>query len=106
MKSPSRAAALRALELDPQLAEAHVSTGRIKFSYDWDWSGAEKDFGRALELDPNSLDAHFFHGMLFMALGRFPESIAHIEQSRATGSALADRPVGVRQDPLPCAQIR
>ena len=81
VKSPSRAAALRALELDPQLAAAHVSTGRIKFSYDWDWSGAEKDFGRALELDPNSLDAHFFEGMLFMALGRFPESIAHIERA-------------------------
>jgi len=77
----SRAAALRALELDPQLAAAHVSTGRIKFSYDWDWSGAEMDFGRALELDPNSLDAHFFEGMLFMALGRFPESIAHIERA-------------------------
>jgi TolB-like protein/DNA-binding winged helix-turn-helix (wHTH) protein/Tfp pilus assembly protein PilF len=81
VESPSRVAARRALELDPQLAEAHVSTGRIKFNYDWDWTGAEKDFGRALELDPNSLDAHFFHGMLFMALGRFPESIAHIERA-------------------------
>ena len=40
-----------------------------------------RDFGRALELDPNSLDAHFFEGMLFMALGRFPESIAHIERA-------------------------
>ena len=77
----SRAAALRALELDPQLAAAHVSIGRIRFSYDWDWAGAEKEFGRALELDPNSLDAHFFDGMLFMALGRFPESIAHIERA-------------------------
>ena len=81
VKAQSRAAALRALELDPLLAAAHVSTGRIKFSYDWDWSGAEQDFGRALELDPNSLDAHFFQGMLFMALGRFPESIAHIERA-------------------------
>jgi TolB-like protein/DNA-binding winged helix-turn-helix (wHTH) protein/Tfp pilus assembly protein PilF len=81
VQSPSRAAALRALALDPQLAEAHVSTGRIKFSYDWDWSGAEKDFGRALELDPNNLDAHFFHGMLDMALGRFAEAIAHIERA-------------------------
>jgi TolB-like protein/Tfp pilus assembly protein PilF len=81
VKSASRAAALRALQLDPQLAEAHVSAGRIKFSYDWDWAGAEKSFGRALELDPNSLDAHFFEGMLFMALGRFSEAIAHIEQA-------------------------
>ena len=81
VKSPSLAAALRALALDPQLAEAHVSTGRIKFSYDWDWSGAEKDFGRALKIDPNNLDAHFFHGMLYMALGRFAESLAHIERA-------------------------
>lgn len=81
VESQSRAAALRALELDRELAEAHVSIGRIKFSYDWDWSGAEKNFGRALEIDPNNLDAHFFHGMLYMALGRFPESIAHIERA-------------------------
>lgn len=81
VKAQSRAAALRALQLDPQLAAAHVSNGRIKFSYDWDWSGAEQDFGRALQLDPNSLDAHFFQGMLCMALGRFPESIAHIERA-------------------------
>jgi TolB-like protein/DNA-binding winged helix-turn-helix (wHTH) protein/Tfp pilus assembly protein PilF len=81
VKAPSRAAALRALELDPQLAEAHVSSGRIKFSYDWDWPGAEKDFNRALEIDPNNLDAHFFHGMLYMALGRFSESVAHIERA-------------------------
>jgi TolB-like protein/Tfp pilus assembly protein PilF len=81
VESPSRAAARKALELDPQLAEAHVSMGRIKFGHDWDWAGAEKDFGRALEIDPNNLDAHFFHGMLFMALGRFPESIAHLERA-------------------------
>lgn len=81
VEAQSRAAALRALQLDPQLAAAHVSNGRIKFSYDWDWSGAEQDFGRAEQLDPNSLDAHFFQGMLFMALGRFPESIAHIERA-------------------------
>ena len=81
VEAQSRAAALRALELDPQLAAAHVSNGRIKFSYDWDWSGAEQDFGRALQLDPNSLDAHFFQGMLCMALGRFPESISHIERA-------------------------
>jgi TolB-like protein/DNA-binding winged helix-turn-helix (wHTH) protein len=81
VKSQSYSAALRALELDPQLAEAHVSTGRIKFSYDWDWSGAERDFSRALKIDPNNLDAHFFHGMLDMALGRFSEAVAHIQKA-------------------------
>ena len=81
VESPSRAAARRALELDPRLAEAHVSMGRLKFGYDWDWTGAEKDFRHALEIDPNNLDAHFFHGMLYMALGRFSESIAHIDRA-------------------------
>jgi TolB-like protein/DNA-binding winged helix-turn-helix (wHTH) protein/lipoprotein NlpI len=81
VESLSRAAALRAVQLDPQLAEAHVSIGRIKFAYDWDWTGAEKDFGRALEIDPHNLDAHFFYGMLYMALGRFAEAIAHIESA-------------------------
>jgi TolB-like protein/DNA-binding winged helix-turn-helix (wHTH) protein/Tfp pilus assembly protein PilF len=77
---PASAAARKALELDPRLAEAHVSMGRIKY-HNWDWSGAEKDFGRALELDPNNLDAHFFNAMLFMALGRLPESVAHIQKA-------------------------
>lgn len=80
VEAPSRTAAQKALELNPRLAEGHVSMGRIKY-HDWDWMGAEKAFGRALELDPNSVDAHFFHGMLFMALGRFPEAIAHMERA-------------------------
>jgi tetratricopeptide (TPR) repeat protein len=78
VEAPSRSAALKALELDPLLAEAHVSIGRIKY-LEWDWAGAEQAFGRALKLDPNSVDANFFHGMLFMALGRFPEAIVHIQ---------------------------
>ncbi len=81
IESPSRAAARKALELDPRLAEAHVSMGRLKFGHDWDWTGAESDFRRALDIDPNNLDAHFFSAMLFMALGRFPESIAHVERA-------------------------
>jgi TolB-like protein/DNA-binding winged helix-turn-helix (wHTH) protein/Tfp pilus assembly protein PilF len=82
VESPSRAAAQRALELDPRLPEAHVSVGRIKYGHDWDWTGAGKDFSRALEIDPNSLDAHFFSAMLGMALGDFRESIAHIERAQ------------------------
>jgi TolB-like protein/DNA-binding winged helix-turn-helix (wHTH) protein/Tfp pilus assembly protein PilF len=80
VRIPSRAAARKALDLDPRLAEAHTSMGRIKY-LDWDWAGAEKDFGRALELDPNNLDAQFFYGDLFSALGRFPESIAHMQKA-------------------------
>jgi TolB-like protein/DNA-binding winged helix-turn-helix (wHTH) protein/Flp pilus assembly protein TadD len=77
---PSGSAARNAVGLDPRLPEAHVSMGRIKYS-DWDWPGAEMDFGRALEIDPNNLDAHFFHGMLFMAWGRFADAIAHMQKA-------------------------
>jgi tetratricopeptide (TPR) repeat protein len=80
VESSSRAAAARALELDPQRAEAHVSSGRIKFGYDLDWAGADRDFTRALEIDPNNVDAHFFSAMLCMALGCFAESIAHMKR--------------------------
>jgi tetratricopeptide (TPR) repeat protein len=80
VESPSRAAAAKALELDPQLAEAHVSAGRIKFGHEWNWTGADKDFKRALELDPNNADAHFFSAMLCMALGCLSKSVAYMKR--------------------------
>ena len=80
VEGPARAAAAKALELGPGLSEAHVSSGRIKFGYDRDWSGAGRDFKRALEIDPNNADAHFFSAMLCMALGCFTESIAHMKR--------------------------
>jgi len=51
VEPPSRAAARTALQLDGELAEAHVSMGRILFAYDWDWSAAENHFRRALDID-------------------------------------------------------
>ncbi len=75
VESQSRAAALKAIALDEQLAEAHNSLGRIKLFYDWDWVGAEHEFKRALELDPGSVDAHIFYGHLLGFLGRDAEAI-------------------------------
>ena len=49
----ARAAALRALEIDPDLAEAHTSLASIAENYDWDWQTAEKEYRRAIQLDPN-----------------------------------------------------
>jgi TolB-like protein/Tfp pilus assembly protein PilF len=74
-ESPTRAAALKAIELDEQLAEAHLSLARIKQQYDWDWAGAEQEIKRALELDPGSLAVHTDYGYLFMHLGRHDEAI-------------------------------
>jgi len=80
-RTPSSVAARKALELDDGLAEARVSLGRVKYAYDWDWPGAEREFRSALDIDSNSLDAHYFYAMLLMGLGRFTESIAQIQKA-------------------------
>ena len=69
------AAALKALELDDGLAEAHADLGLIKLVFDWDWSGAEQELQRAIILNPNSSDAHFSYSMLLMVVGRSDEAV-------------------------------
>jgi serine/threonine protein kinase/Flp pilus assembly protein TadD len=78
VEPPARAAALKAVELDPQLAEAHASLSRIKSLYDWDWTGAEKELKRALELNPGSLYTHSYYADLLMSLGRHTAAIDEI----------------------------
>jgi len=72
----AKAAAIKALELDETLAEAHVSLGIFKLFYDWDWMGAEREFKRAIELNPNNPDAHHFYGHYLEAMGQMDEAIA------------------------------
>jgi len=74
--SKANEAALKALELDDTLSEAHVSSGFIKSDYAWDWSGAEKEFQRAIALSPNYATAHQWHGYALWKTGHFEESIA------------------------------
>jgi TolB-like protein/Flp pilus assembly protein TadD len=69
-------AALKALELDDTLAEAHTSLALIKSSFDWDWSGADKEFQRAIELNPSYADAHRLHAVALWQTGRLDEAIA------------------------------
>src|SRR5207248_216159 len=76
---PARQAVRKALDLDPNLAAAHVQLGDLFMTYDWNWSGAEREMRRAVELDPNSLRARETLGDLLTALGRFPEAL---EQKR------------------------
>ena len=76
-----RAAALRALELDENLAEAHAALGYIRFAYDWDWAGAEDEFKRAIALNPNSAAAHHQYSVYLGNVGRLEEAIAVSERS-------------------------
>jgi serine/threonine-protein kinase len=71
----ARTAVARALELDPQLAEAHAVLGHLKYVSDYDWAGAEAELKRAIELNPNSGDAYDFYGLLLSSLERYDEAI-------------------------------
>ena len=77
----ARAAARRAVELDDGLAEAHAVLAAVKFRYDWDWPGAEREFKRALQIDPASAMSHIQYSVYLIAMGRFAEGI--VESNRA-----------------------
>lgn len=77
----AKAAAIKALEIDDTLAEAHTSLAFVKARYDWDWAGAEREYKRAIELDPNYPQAHRQYALVLLRLGRFDEALAGIKQA-------------------------
>ena len=80
--SKARAAALRALELDPNLPDAHAALGLIVQSYDWDWNTAEKEYRRAIELNPSYATGHHWYAEHLAFRGRFDEALAESELAR------------------------
>jgi TolB-like protein/DNA-binding winged helix-turn-helix (wHTH) protein/Tfp pilus assembly protein PilF len=78
----ARAAALRALQLDDSLAEAHTSLALIAENYDYDWQTAEKEYRRAIQLDPQYATAHQWHAECLSFQGRFPEALEESERAR------------------------
>jgi len=68
MGPKARAAALKAVELDPLLAETHTSLAIVQALLDWDWDEAEKEFRKALALNPHYPEAHHFHGVFLAAV--------------------------------------
>jgi TolB-like protein len=79
VEQPAREAALKALVLDANSAEAYTSLGDLKSAWEWNWAGAEQDYRRALALDPASVDAHRLFAFLLSALGRHTEALSHIQ---------------------------
>jgi TolB-like protein/DNA-binding winged helix-turn-helix (wHTH) protein/Tfp pilus assembly protein PilF len=78
----ARAAALRALELDPDLAEAKTSLAYSTLLYQWDWNGAEKGFREAIALNPNYASAHHFYSICLLTAGRQREALAEIQRAQ------------------------
>jgi TolB-like protein/DNA-binding winged helix-turn-helix (wHTH) protein/Flp pilus assembly protein TadD len=88
--------ALRALELDPNNAEASVALGTIRFRYEWEWEEAERDFLRALEINPSLGMAHHDYAWFLVATGRLDEGVEHIKMAQRLDplSPLANSDVG------------
>ena len=77
----ARAAALKALELDDSLADAHTSLAGIACTFDADWSAAERGYRRAFEVNPNHATARQWWGMTLAGLGRHAEAAAEIRRA-------------------------
>jgi tetratricopeptide (TPR) repeat protein len=74
--SEAKTAAIKAIELDPTLAEAHVALGHIKLWLDWDWPAAELEFKQGIGLNANSALAHDQYAMYLAAMGRTSDALA------------------------------
>jgi TolB-like protein/tRNA A-37 threonylcarbamoyl transferase component Bud32 len=79
----AKAAAQRALQLDPALGEAHASLAFVAFSYERDFKQAEQKFQQALQLNPGYATAHHWYGIYLSAMGRFRESEAEFVRAKS-----------------------
>jgi DNA-binding winged helix-turn-helix (wHTH) protein/TolB-like protein len=82
MLPKAKVTALRALELEPRLAEAHATLGLIAQNLDWDWNEVERRYREAIRLAPNYSTAHHWYAELLSILGRFDESRAEFARAR------------------------
>jgi TolB-like protein/Tfp pilus assembly protein PilF len=78
----ARPATMKALEVDPESAEAHAALGRIRMAYDWDWVGAEGEYRRAIELNPSLALAHNWYAWFLVAMGRIEEAMSESKRAR------------------------
>jgi TolB-like protein/DNA-binding winged helix-turn-helix (wHTH) protein/Tfp pilus assembly protein PilF len=89
----AKAVAERAIRMDDSIGGAHYALAMVHFNYDWDFPGAEHEFGRALELDPHSAETHSFYGFYLSAMGRHDEAVGEMRR-------------GLELDPLSILQNR
>lgn len=78
----ARAAAQRAINLDPDLAEAHLALGNVKLYFEWDFEGAEQALLRAIEINPSLAMSHYHYAWYLCLVGRLDEAIAEHIRAR------------------------
>jgi serine/threonine protein kinase len=78
----AKTAALRALELDDRLSEAHIALGHIKLLLDWDWPAAESEFKQGISLNAASALAHNQYAMYLAAMQRLDDAIAEVKRAQ------------------------
>lgn len=78
----ARTAAMKAVELDPSLAEGHAALALVRFYYDWNWNEAESECRHAIELNPNYATAHSWYSLYLSAMDRNAESFMEAQRAR------------------------
>jgi tetratricopeptide (TPR) repeat protein len=78
----ARPAALKAIEIDDNLAEAHTSLAYLMGFYDWNWTASEREYRRAFELNPSYATAHHWYALQLAGMGRHGEAIEEIKKAR------------------------
>jgi TolB-like protein/Flp pilus assembly protein TadD len=79
----AKAAAVQALEINPELGEAHACLADVSSFYDWDWDTANQEYQRALTLNPSYATAHHYYGYFLAAIGQRTRALAEIELAHA-----------------------
>ena len=92
----AKAEALKALELDDGLGEAHATLASVKEELEWDWQGADREFKRAIQLSPSYATAHQWYSEYLLRVGRGSEGLAEMKEAQALdpGSPLMNAELG------------
>jgi TolB-like protein/Tfp pilus assembly protein PilF len=93
----AKEAALKAQQLDPNLAEAYASLAEVNFFYDWDWLSAEQNYKQVIEMKPNYASARHWYAWFLMAMGRFDEALDNIRKAQTIdpGSLILNTVMGL-----------
>ena len=96
--SKAKAAAVKALEIDDTLAEAHAALALVHLRYDWDWSATEREIKRAIALNPNYATTYHWYADYLVVMGRLDEAIAQIKRAQELDplSLIINTVVGLR----------